>query len=93
VALTCNEMTTLDNRSWILVHGYCVQDSCRVHVLLFVECILEGSNAQNLTKVMMTSIFNVASLTKVETPFRLLCFGVDGVSTFQSVRGGVIIQI
>ncbi len=63
MALTCDEVTTLDNWSWILVHGYCVQDSCRIPILLFVKCILEGSNVQNLTKVMMSFIFNVASLT------------------------------
>jgi hypothetical protein len=31
----------------------------------------------------MNFIFNVGHLTKVEMPFRLLCFDVDGVNTFQ----------
>lgn len=63
VALTCDKMTTLNNWSWILVHGCYVQDSCRVPIMFFVECILEGSNTQNLTKVMMSFLFNVACLT------------------------------
>jgi hypothetical protein len=60
---------------------------------VFVEHILEGSSAQNLTKVIMSFLFNASGLTKVEVPSRLLCFGVDGVSTFQGAEGGVIVQI
>ncbi len=26
VALTCDDVTTTNNSSWIYVHGYCVQD-------------------------------------------------------------------
>jgi len=53
---------------------------------VFVECIIEGSSAQNLMKVIMNFQFNVRGLIEVEVPFRLLCFGVDGVSTFQGVE-------
>jgi hypothetical protein len=41
----------------------------------------------------MSFLFNVRGLTKVEVLSRLLCFGMDGVSTFQGVQGGVIVQI
>jgi hypothetical protein len=30
VALICDELTTLDNQSWIFVHGCCVEDSCEI---------------------------------------------------------------
>jgi hypothetical protein len=41
----------------------------------------------------MSFLFNARGLTEIEVPSRLLCFGVDGVSTFQGVQGGVIVQI
>ncbi len=66
---------------------------CIIHVFLLVECIFKGSNAQNLTKVMMNFIFNVGHLTKVEMHCRLLWFDVDSVNTFQGAWGGVTIQI
>ncbi len=44
---------------------------------------MEGSNAQNLTKVIM-DIFMVASgLIKVEKPKRLLCFSEINVKLFK----------
>jgi hypothetical protein len=41
----------------------------------------------------MNFLFNARGLTQVEFLFWLLCFGVDGVSTFKGVQGGVIVQI
>ncbi len=54
---------------------------------------MEGSNAQNLTKIIM-DIFTVdGGLIKVEVPKRLLCFGENNVNIFHDVRDGVTIQI
>jgi hypothetical protein len=59
--------------------------------LLYVEHILEGSNAQNLMKIqIMSSLFDVGGLIKIEVPFEVLCFDANGMSAFQ-VR--VTIQI
>ncbi len=41
----------------------------------------------------MNCLFNVKGLAEVEVPSKLLCFGVNGVNTFQGAQGGVIIQI
>jgi hypothetical protein len=82
VALTCDEVITLDNHSWIYVHGYYVQDWCCIPILLVVDHVVEGSNAQDLTKVITDILVSINGLTKAEVPKKLLCFGVDGVSTF-----------
>jgi hypothetical protein len=29
LTLTCDEVTIVDNQSWISIHGYCVQDWCK----------------------------------------------------------------
>jgi hypothetical protein len=41
----------MDNQSWIFIHGYCVEESCHIPILLVVEHVLEGSNAHTLTRV------------------------------------------
>jgi hypothetical protein len=41
---------------------------------------VEGSNAQNLIKVIMDTLVAIGGLTKVEVPNRLLCFGANGVN-------------
>jgi len=81
VAFTCDEVITLDNQSWIFVHGYCVQDWCCILVLFLVKCIVEGSNAQNLTKVILATLVNFGSLIE-EIANWLLCFGANGVNIF-----------
>jgi hypothetical protein len=41
----------------------------------------------------MNFLFSARGLTKAKMLSRLLCFGVDGVNTFQGALGGVIVQI
>jgi hypothetical protein len=53
--------------------------------LLYVEHILEGSNAKNLMKMqIMSSLFDVGGLIEVEVPFEVLCFDANGMSAFQA---------
>jgi hypothetical protein len=82
VAFTCDEITTLDNQYRIFVHGYCVQDWCCIPILLLVKCIAKGSNAQNLTKVILATHVNFGSLIEEEVANSLLCFGANGVNIF-----------
>jgi len=69
-----------------------VQNPC----FFLIKRILEGScahNAHNVKKVIMNFLFSTRGLTKAKMFSRLLSFGVDGVNTFQSALGGVIVQI
>ncbi len=54
---------------------------------------MEGSNAQNLTKVIMDILMVASGLIKVEIPKRLLRFGENNVNIFQDVQNGITIQI
>ncbi len=63
VALTCDEVIILDNYSWSSVHGYYVQDWCCIPILLIVDHVVEGSNAQDLTKVITNILVSVNGLT------------------------------
>jgi hypothetical protein len=82
VALTCDEITTFDNQSSISIHGYCVQDWCHIFVLLLVEHIVEGSNAQKLTKVILAALINFGGMIEKEIANQLLCFGANSVNIF-----------
>jgi hypothetical protein len=37
LALSCDEVTMIDNQSWISIHSYIVQDWCRILVFIFLE--------------------------------------------------------
>ena len=44
VALTCDEVSTIDNGSWISIHAYVVQNWSRVPFLISLEKVVEGSS-------------------------------------------------
>ncbi len=71
VALTCDEVTTLDNQSWIFVHGFFVQDWCCIPIFLLVKHNVKKSNAHNLTKVILATFVNFGGLIEEKKPINL----------------------
>lgn len=53
ITFTIDEVTNVDNQSWILVHGYVVKNWCWVPIMLIMEHIIDGSNLDNLAKVLL----------------------------------------
>jgi len=47
---SCDEVTTIDNGSWICVHAYMVDSWFRVLILLCVEKIVDWFNSNNPMK-------------------------------------------
>jgi hypothetical protein len=43
ISISCDEITTLDTQSWILMHAYVVEDWRRQPILLDLERVVEGS--------------------------------------------------
>jgi hypothetical protein len=58
-----NEVTTIDNQSWILTHVYVVERWKRLQILLTLQQVLKGSNADNLTKVIMDYLFTYSDFS------------------------------
>ncbi len=54
------------------------------------ECFLD---ANNLTLLIMNSLMTQGGLKEKELVTRLVCFGVDGVSTLKGLKFGVMVQI
>jgi hypothetical protein len=53
VALNCDEMSTVDNQSWLSIHRYVVQNWVRISILVSLDKMLEGLGSDNLVKVIM----------------------------------------
>jgi len=75
------------------VHGYIVQDWCRIPLLSNVKHVLFGSKVDSLILLIMNSLMTQGGLQEEDLTSRLVCFGVDGVRTFQGIRFRVTIQI
>jgi hypothetical protein len=57
-----------------------------------VLCIRSGTS-DHLTSVIMRALLGEGGLSYEEIASKLVCFGVDGVSTFQGSKMGVTTQI
>jgi hypothetical protein len=93
VALTCDEVSTIDNGSWISIHAYVVQNWSRIPYLISLERVVEGGGSDNLTQVIIDALTAAAKIERLALSKTLLCFGADGVSTFQGAKTGVTQQI
>ena len=58
LAITCDEVTTVDNQSWISIHAYCVQDFYRQPILISLECLTKGSFATRLAITINNAMIN-----------------------------------
>jgi len=93
VAITCDEVTSVDNGSWICIHVYVVKNFIRSPLLVSLQRLMGGAGADSLTLIIMKALQDGGDLTLEQLSRRLLCFGADGVSTFQGTRSGVTVQI
>jgi hypothetical protein len=83
LACSYDEVTTIDNGSWICVNAYTVDGWTKVPILICVDQIVNGSNSNNLIKVIMNSMMKGGGLSREKLSKKLLCFGADGINVFQ----------
>jgi hypothetical protein len=89
VAITCDEVTTVDCQSWISVHAYIVRDWERYPILLRLEQVVDGAGAENITKIVLSALEDDSNLSKLYIRDRLMCFDVDRASVLQGSKNGV----
>jgi hypothetical protein len=77
-SMTRNELIIIDNLSWVLIHAYIFKDGIQLSILISLECVTQGRNANNLTKVIMDVLQNEGGLFKFNIALKLLSFEIDG---------------
>ncbi len=93
IVLSCNEVSTIDNQSWMFILYYVVQNWVKIPILIFLDTMVTGSRSDNLIKVIMQVIMIGGGLPQNQIAQKLICFGVDGVNVFQRTRTSVTKQI
>lgn len=91
-AVTCDEVTSVDNASWIAIHIYTQQNWVREPMLLSLQPVLDA-RAPTLTGVISEALRVRGGLSREEIATRFVAFGADGASVFQGVRTGVTRQL
>jgi hypothetical protein len=56
VAFSCNEVFTMDNKSWLYIHYYVMQNWVRIPILISLDRIVEGLGNDNLIEVIMGAL-------------------------------------
>jgi hypothetical protein len=55
-SISCDEVTTVDNQSWISIHVYTISDWERVPMLLSLELVIEGGSTENISKIILGAL-------------------------------------
>ena len=93
IAVTVDEVTTVDNGSWLSVHCYVVKDWIRMPLLVSLQRVTTAANSNNITTLIMDSVLSSGGLDRPMLASKLLCFGADGAATLQGCHKGVTVQI
>ncbi len=86
VVLMSNEVNTVDYGSWISIHAYVMQHWMKVPMLIYLQKVVDGVGANNLTIVILEALQKGGGLSYASIIHKLLCFGAHGVITFKGTK-------
>jgi hypothetical protein len=64
VALDCDEVSTMDNKSWLSIYYYVMQKWVRIPILIFLDRMVERLGNDNLTKTIKGDLMIGGGLLK-----------------------------
>jgi hypothetical protein len=82
VAITCDEVTTMDNQSWISIYAYVVEDFYRKPILVSLEQLTDGASAARPTMTILDAMTTHGGLTMEDVRQKLISFGANGAVVF-----------
>jgi hypothetical protein len=78
--VTCDEVTSIDNGSWISIHMYVVEKWSRVPILITLAHVLERATPD--TQLIIDAVKDKGGLAHNDIPERLMCFGAGELQLF-----------
>jgi hypothetical protein len=93
IAVSCDEVTTVDHLSYVSIHAYIMENWTRIPLLIACKQVRGGATANNLTKVILAALEEAGGMDKIANRTKLISFGADGMSVFQGCRTGVATQL
>jgi len=93
IFVNCDEVTTIENQSWLSIHVYVIEEWKRVLILLNLQHVVDGTTFDNLTALIGKNLMEFRGLSETNLANKLVCSRVDGVIVFQGVKSVIIPQI
>ncbi len=93
LAISCDEVMTIDNQSWVNIHA-CFMDSLKcIPILLYLKRLVSDDTFDNLTNVILNSLLVHGGLILQEINDKQIYCGSYGVVVFINVHSGMTTQI
>jgi hypothetical protein len=94
IAISCDEVTTVDNQQWLCVHAYtCSPTKTRDSHLLFLGRVTEGGNANHLKEMILCALRCHGGLDDEQIAEKVISFRANGASVFQGRTHGMTKQL
>lgn len=93
ISMNCDELTTVDNQSWLFVHAYVTDDWKQLPLLLNMYKVVDETIADNMTSLIVKSLGQHGGLSETNIASKLVCFRANGVTICHGVKSGVVIQL
>jgi hypothetical protein len=77
---TTDEVTTIDNGTWVSVILHYAVDWGRENFLVKLDHVEDGATSNNLTKVITKAICNITGMSCIDIVSRMLAFGAGELS-------------
>jgi hypothetical protein len=75
-SVSCDEVTSIDNGSWISIHCYVVQNSSKVPILIMLEQVKEQATSTNLLEIILKAVKDKGGVGDGSLIHKLMSFGV-----------------
>jgi hypothetical protein len=56
ISLSCDEVTTLDQQSWVSIHVYVVENWQHILLLLSLQHVVDGTTSDNLKRILVDAM-------------------------------------
>jgi hypothetical protein len=73
--VTCDEVTTQDNGTWVSVTMYTMRDWERFYMQASLELLDEEATSNNLTRLIVKTVQTVSGLDRQDIAARFVAFG------------------
>ena len=93
IALSLDELTAIDNTSWICMHVYTICNFvCQPNLLMIVK-MRDNSMAKNIFEVVKSSLIEYGGIYEMTIAQKLVCVGVDGALVMQGHKNGLVTKL
>ena len=88
-----DDVTAIDNTSWVCMSIYTVNGHIRHSYLLEIQKMKNSSTAGNIYELVIKTLKEIGGMDDLMITKRLVCVGEDGASILQGQRNGICVKL